>query len=113
SPDDGSRPARSTRRALCFVRARNQRVVMTRRKYEWRRFWCRREGNLQLDFQGYLADPEGDGWIRQTDDVVEFSKLSSTPCVVLLGEPGMGKSTAVSDGLERASAGTAKLESKT
>ncbi|OHB74836.1 MAG: hypothetical protein A2Z25_09655 [Planctomycetes bacterium RBG_16_55_9] len=66
-------------------------------KYPWRRFWCPREGVMNLSDGGFLYDPEGEHaeWIQS--DVVPFEKITHIPCLALLGEPGIGKSTAMED----------------
>ena len=56
---------------------------------ELNRFWCRREGKLSWDDLGFLEDPE----VSYNPDLVPFSKISNVPCLVLLGEPGIGKTT--------------------
>ena len=64
-------------------------------KYNWKRFWCPRSGKFDLSDGGFLSDPEGEysKWIMQ--DVVPFESISKYPCLVLLGEPGIGKSIAM------------------
>lgn len=63
--------------------------------YNWKRFWCPREGKLNLSDDGYLWDPESDYGSICNPDVVPFESIAKSPCLVLLGEPGMGKSTAM------------------
>jgi len=55
--------------------------------YNWKRYWCPRDGTIDLSDGGYLRVPHS--------DVVPFESISSTQCLVLLGEPGMGKSFAM------------------
>ena len=59
--------------------------------YNWKRFWCINTGNIRLDHDGFLADPE----YGHNPDVVPFNSISHIPCLVLLGEPGIGKTTAI------------------
>jgi hypothetical protein len=67
------------------------------KSYQWKRFWSPREGTMHLDSRGYLYDPErGDGLLLNRD-VVSFDQVRATPCLVLLGEPGTGKTRALSD----------------
>lgn len=61
--------------------------------YDWRRFWCLREGRIQLDDDGFLLDPESKAAAYCDPGVVPFEKIAALPCLVLLGEPGLGKST--------------------
>jgi hypothetical protein len=81
----------ASRRACVACRSATvatQSVIVSTSKYRWRRFWCRREGSLGLDLDGYLSDPECYGW-NQSQGVVDFSQVASDRCAVLLGEPGM------------------------
>lgn len=48
---------------------------------------------MTLDLGGYLPDPQTDGVFAGVNKAVTLDTLESTPCLVLLGEPGMGKST--------------------
>jgi len=68
------------------------------------RFFCPREGQISLADAGYLVDPEGSGALYNAD-VVPASKALAHRCLVLLGEPGMGKSTSLM-AMHREAAGT-------
>src|SRR5262245_38013108 len=57
------------------------------------RYWCRREGRIRLDEQGFLLDPEGPYRHLLNPDLSRLDDLSGFDCLILLGEPGMGKST--------------------
>lgn len=72
---------------------------MTPNKYGWKRYWVPREGSFAFDSEGFLSKPAEDaGWTKWLKtDVVGFEKLVSTPCLILLGEPGIGKSYALRD----------------
>lgn len=60
--------------------------------YNWKRFWCSREGTISLADDGYLVDPESAlGFFNL--DLRPIELLLEVPCLILLGEPGMGKST--------------------
>src|SRR5438132_260881 len=63
--------------------------------YQWQRFWCPREGQLNLGDDGFLVDPDGEYGSVLNPDVRSFDRIKDTPCLVLLGEPGTGKSTAL------------------
>lgn len=66
---------------------------MLRIKTQWTRFWCNRLEKYAIDSDGYLLDPESE-WARYLPTNVKvFSDLLDSPCLVLLGEPGMGKTT--------------------
>jgi predicted NACHT family NTPase len=68
---------------------------MSSNNYDWKRFWCAREGRLNLSDDGYLWDPDSEFGSIHNPDVVSFDAVSQSPCLVLLGEPGMGKTTAI------------------
>ena len=63
--------------------------------YDWKRFWYPKGGTCRLDFAGYLDDPESSYAHITNPEVVPFEAIAETPCLVLLGEPGSGKSTAI------------------
>jgi hypothetical protein len=58
----------------------------------WQRFWGRRDAQFSLGDDGYLADPEGQYGTFLNPHATPVDFLSDVPCLVLLGEPGMGKS---------------------
>ena len=58
----------------------------------WKRFWCRREDTFSLSDRGFLSDPEGRHGEVQNPNLITFDQLQRTPCLILLGEPGVGKS---------------------
>ena len=66
-------------------------------KYPWKRFWCPRDGAINLSDEGFLFDPESEHAKYIAPDVVAFESISHLPCLALLGEPGIGKSTALED----------------
>ena len=62
------------------------------------RFWCQRDGSFVLDSDGFLRDPDASvyGGRSANPGALRRGDLQGVRCVVLLGEPGSGKSTAVS-----------------
>lgn len=68
---------------------------MSKRTYNWKRYWCRREGQFSLADDGFLLDPISEAARYYQSDVVDFESIVSKPCLALLGEPGIGKSTSV------------------
>jgi hypothetical protein len=74
---------------------------MQLKEYPWKRFWCRPEGRCQLTSEGYLLDPEGEHGQYLNPDVVSFEKIAHHKCLILLGEPGIGKSYAIRDEIRR------------
>lgn len=69
--------------------------------YPWERFWCPRDASYRLDSDGYLFDPSGRGAQFFQPGIVPLESLAASPCLVLLGEAGSGKSTAVRDEVAR------------
>ena len=59
-----------------------------------RRFVCPRTGSVSFTDGGYLADPEGPYGRFRNPDLCSLEETMASRCVVLLGEPGLGKSTA-------------------
>ena len=68
---------------------------MVRPTYSWKRFWCPREGQYSLADRGYLVDPTTETGKLEQEDVCSFEDVSQVQCLILLGEPGIGKSTAL------------------
>ena len=61
----------------------------------WKRFWIPRETGPALGLDGYLVDPE-DGYGKVANAHARtLEQLEETPCVALLGEPGIGKSRVI------------------
>jgi predicted NACHT family NTPase len=52
---------------------------------------------MRLDGRGYLADPDAEFGKYSNPDLVTIDKLTDVPCLVLLGEPGIGKSQEMTD----------------
>lgn len=63
------------------------------------RFWCPRDGAYTLDDHGFLRDPDTTWFGKQSASpgVLRTQDLREHRCLVLLGEPGTGKSTAVAE----------------
>jgi hypothetical protein len=55
------------------------------------RFWCEPHLAVELDDAGFLAAPRDDGFRTVNPHLLSTRDLASLRCVVLLGEPGMGK----------------------
>lgn len=68
---------------------------MPKLTYNWKRFWCPNTGQIIYDDRGFLNDPESEYGRLTNPDVVPFSAISDIPCLVLLGEAGIGKTTAI------------------
>jgi hypothetical protein len=59
------------------------------------RFWCPRDGTQVFGDDGYLVDPATSWGKAANPDLVAFDAIADTPCLVLLGEPGAGKTTSL------------------
>jgi hypothetical protein len=70
---------------------------MPRQIYKWERYWVPRDGAFAFDDEGFLLAPYKDPQWRklQRTDIVEFREIEAKPCLVLLGEPGIGKTFAL------------------
>lgn len=64
---------------------------MSQVTYNWKRFWHVRGTSIRLEDGGYLSDPEGSYGYIFNPNALSFAAISKTPCLVLLAEPGMGK----------------------
>jgi predicted NACHT family NTPase len=60
--------------------------------YEWKRFWCPRTKFINLSDNGFLYDPESEYGKYFNTDLVQLEDIFDQHCIILLGEPGMGKS---------------------
>jgi len=65
---------------------------MSRQIYEWKRFWCPRTGSITLADGGYLSNPDAEWGKAYNPDLLTLGEISDALCLILLGEPGMGKS---------------------
>ncbi|HBE21183.1 MAG TPA: hypothetical protein DEG17_15325 [Cyanobacteria bacterium UBA11149] len=70
---------------------------MSEQVYDWKRFWCPRSGNINLGDRGYLVDPDSEWGQHFNPDLVSLDAIAHIPCLVLLGEPGIGKSQGMKD----------------
>lgn len=70
--------------------------------YNWKRFWCEEGSTFHLDDGGYLYDPDSEFGKYVNRGLLSTESLKDTSCLVLLGEPGIGKSFEI-DKLWRAS----------
>jgi predicted NACHT family NTPase len=66
---------------------------MSANRYNWKRFWCLRDGSINLSDGGYLADPDGPYGNHFNPALRPFEEVSRLPCLALLGEPGIGKTS--------------------
>ena len=67
---------------------------MPNNRYEWKRFWLpRSEAAISLSDRGYFPDPDSEYARWLNPEATTFESIDHYPCLVLLGEPGIGKST--------------------
>jgi hypothetical protein len=66
-----------------------------------RRYWVPRPALATVDGAGFLVDPDGEWGPAVSPGAVALSTLDAKRVLVLLGEPGMGKSTEVAADAER------------
>lgn len=70
---------------------------MAEQVYQWKRFWCSRSGHINLSDRGYLVDPESEWGKHSNPTLLSTEEIAESPCLVLLGEPGIGKTQAIQD----------------
>jgi hypothetical protein len=70
-------------------------VELTMQIYKWKRFWSPPTATINLSDDGFLVDPDTD-WGRVVNPhLVSFTRTTDDLCLILLGEPGIGKSSAI------------------
>ena len=62
------------------------------------RFWLPAGKSYSLTSNGWLSDPKSTGLLRANAEAKSTRELADRHCVVLLGEPGMGKTSALASG---------------
>jgi hypothetical protein len=72
--------------------------VSTQIRYDWERFWVDPRARSQISADDFFPDPRAEPtWLRPNVDALTLNEASTEPCLILLGEPGLGKSQAVQD----------------
>jgi hypothetical protein len=69
--------------------------------YSWERFWIERTGTVDLSDGGFLADPTNPLLRSRATKPRSLTELADYRALVLLGEPGIGKSTTLLEETER------------
>lgn len=73
--------------------------------YDWERFWVSAERRIEIDSDAFFPDPRSEySWLRPSVEARTLEELLNEPCLILLGEPGLGKSQAVEDAVASAPA---------
>ncbi len=75
-------------------------MTMNLEKYPWKRYWCQRTASFRLDGDGFLLSPEGEYEKLLNSEVVSYEEIQNYRCLVFLGEPGIGKSDAITSIIE-------------
>lgn len=72
---------------------------MTKIPYNWLRFWIPIGQSVPLDDHGFLFDPEDEHahYYYSGYQARPLNQLTELPVAILLGEPGIGKSTALKE----------------
>ena len=63
----------------------------------WKRFWSPYGDKIYLEGDGYLYNPDTDHLFKINPNVVFIDELENVNCLVLLGEPGIGKSSTLEE----------------
>ena len=61
---------------------------------EWTRYWCPIDDTYYVDRIGYLIDPSYSNFSANSH-LIENPFERSEKCIILLGEPGIGKTTSM------------------
>lgn len=75
---------------------------MAKRRYDWTRYWYPKDNQLNFGKDGLLQRMDSPFYsllygLPDPQQFVEINSLFDVPCLVLLGEPGMGKSHALKE----------------
>ena len=65
---------------------------MSKQVYDWKRFWCPRTGSINSTDSSYLSAPAAEWNKSYNQNLVTLEEIADKSCLVLLGEPGLGKS---------------------
>lgn len=65
-------------------------------KYEWKRFWAPPDSQISLSDGGFLHDPTDEAIGKYINpNLVQINPNEKKNCLILLGEPGIGKSVEI------------------
>jgi len=76
-------------------------ILTSARRYDWQRLWVERDDQVPRDGDGFAYKPEAEWAMYHEHPPKTLAELADERCLVLLGEPGMGKTFALSDELAR------------
>src|ERR1051326_8700101 len=61
--------------------------------YPWTRFWYPWDTQVNFDQNGFVYDPESESGRALNPTLTTLGSMQGKQCLILLGEPGLGKST--------------------
>src|SRR5579859_5833104 len=71
----------------------NNDVEIEQQKYNWKRYWYPRESSIELLDGDYPYKPDIAWSDLVNPALVTLESLADVPCLILLGEPGIGKTS--------------------
>ena len=71
-------------------------------RHAWTRAWIPAHQQYPIDSMGFPIDPASDHYGFYPHKGFHFEKISDSPCLILLGDPGLGKTTALRAAFEAA-----------
>jgi hypothetical protein len=80
--------------------------------YNWKRYWYPHGSGITLLENGFLPVPDKNLSVfeKYNDNLVFFDAIANIPCLILLGEPGIGKSRAMKHAVANSALSGAKLD---
>lgn len=71
---------------------------MKKVRYQWKRYWVPfKNDGISLTDHGFLEDPTGEFGKYVSPNLATLEDLRKVGCLILVGEPGIGKSTEIED----------------
>lgn len=71
---------------------------MKKLRYQWKRYWVPYKNDvISLTDHGFLEDPTGEFGKYISPNLATLEDLKNFGCLILVGEPGIGKSTEIED----------------
>ena len=73
-------------------------MIMKKVRYQWKRYWVPfKNDGISLTDHGFLEDPTGEFGKYASSNLTTLENLKKLGCLILVGEPGIGKSTEIED----------------
>lgn len=71
---------------------------MKKVRYQWKRYWVPyKNDGISLTDHGFLEDPTGEFGKYVSSNLVNLKDLKKVGCLILVGEPGIGKSSEIKE----------------